>query len=150
MEDFNFYDGFICPDCERPGEGCICASNDQYDKLKEDNERYEKAIVSLTPGGSEFIGDPEYCAKIVKEFQASQHKVICNITLEKKELQRNNALLIEALDVMLDTFVYRNKPTANQKIVSLEFAVSVWNKTHPNQFKSIGDLMNAEKIIASK
>jgi hypothetical protein len=48
---------------------------------------WEKALVSLTPGGSEFCGASDYCVKYVKEFQASQHKFICELIKEKKELK---------------------------------------------------------------
>jgi hypothetical protein len=47
-------------------------------------EEWEKALVSLTPGGSEFCGDAAYCVKYVKEFQASQHKMIAQLIKEKK------------------------------------------------------------------
>ncbi len=69
----------------------------EYDKLKEERDRYEKAIVSLTPSGSEFVNDPEYCAKHVKEYQASQHGIICNLVIEKKKLKEERDLLIDAL-----------------------------------------------------
>ena len=48
---------------------------------------WEKALVSLTPGGSEFCGDANYCVKYVKEFQASQHKFICELIKEKNQLR---------------------------------------------------------------
>lgn len=67
-------------------------------------ERYEKAITSLTPGGSEFVNDPEYCAKHVKEFQASQHRLICELVIEKKKLKEENALLIEALESIVNSY----------------------------------------------
>lgn len=44
------------------------------------------SLVSLTPGGSEFCGAADYCVKYVKEFQASQHKFICELIKEKKQL----------------------------------------------------------------
>jgi hypothetical protein len=46
----------------------------EYDKLKEDNtllleqnSKLKRLLEGLTPGGSEFFNDPEYCAKWVKE-----------------------------------------------------------------------------------
>lgn len=48
--------------------------------------KWEKALVSLTPGGSEFCGDPEYCVKYIKEFQKVQHEFIIKLIKEIKEL----------------------------------------------------------------
>ena len=76
----------------------------EYDKLKEERDRYEKSIVSLTPSGSEFVNDPEYCAKHVKDYQASQHKLICDLVIEKKKNISERDLLIEALKNILSEF----------------------------------------------
>ena len=50
--------------------------------------KWEKALISLTPGGSEFCGDAEYCLKYIKDFQASQHKMIIDLVMEKKVLRK--------------------------------------------------------------
>ena len=47
----------------------------------------DKAIVSLTPGGSEFVEDADYCVKYVKEFQAAQHRMILDLVKEKNQLK---------------------------------------------------------------
>ena len=75
---------------------------DEIKKLKEERDRYEKAIVSLTPSGSEFVNDPEYCAKHVKEYQASQHGIICNLVIEKKKLKEERDSLYENLYRIID------------------------------------------------
>jgi len=45
---------------------------------------WEKALVSLTAGGSEFVGDPKRCVEYVKEIQASQHRLIVKLTRQIK------------------------------------------------------------------
>jgi len=55
-----------------------------------ENNKWEKALVSLTPGGSEFCGDADYCVKFVKEFQASQHKKITELLLAAKNANSHN------------------------------------------------------------
>lgn len=94
-----------------------------YPAIAIERERYEKAIVSLTPGGSEFVNEPEYCVKYVKEYQQSQHDLICKLVIEKKslvkerdclnsnfrdaveevkKLEKERELLIEALQEYID------------------------------------------------
>lgn len=38
--------------------------------------RYKKALEGLTPGGSEYVNDPERCAAHVRERFDSYHRVI--------------------------------------------------------------------------
>lgn len=49
-----------------------------------ENQKWEKALISLTPGGSEFCDDPEYCVKYIKEFQAFTHKMLIDNIIEQK------------------------------------------------------------------
>lgn len=65
---------------------------------------YEKAITSLTPGGSEFVNDPEYCAKYVKDNQDSLKIMLVNQAKEKKKLKKERDLLIEALENMVNSY----------------------------------------------
>lgn len=45
---------------------------------------WEKALVSLTPGGSEYVGDPQRCVEVVREYRDLQHKQIVKLTKELK------------------------------------------------------------------
>lgn len=76
---------------------------------KEEMEEYarqkclklEKALVSLTPGGSEFCDDPDYCVKYVKEFQDHQHKLLMNFLLKKDSIGVSKSeadFIVEALN----------------------------------------------------
>lgn len=63
----------------------------------EENEKLKRLIVSLTPGGSEFVGEPEYCIKYVKEFEADQNRMIVSLIEEKQILRELKNELLEAL-----------------------------------------------------
>jgi len=45
----------------------------QRDELVIENEKIKKLLHELTPGGSEFYNDPEYCAKWIKENRQENH-----------------------------------------------------------------------------
>ena len=61
----------------------------------------QKLLESLTPGGSEFENDPEYCVKYIKDFQTSQHKQIVELVLEKRELSEGKRELLEVLNEII-------------------------------------------------
>lgn len=46
--------------------------------------RYKRALEGLTPGGSEFVNDPEYCAEWIRKSRASQHDTIVRQQLKIK------------------------------------------------------------------
>lgn len=60
---------------------------------------WEQKLISLTPGGSEFVDDAESCFNYVKEFQASQHKFICELVNEKKQLKETLEAVLDWLEV---------------------------------------------------
>ncbi len=41
--------------------------------LTEQRDRWAKALMGLTPGGSEFVGDPERCVKHIAAMRRSEH-----------------------------------------------------------------------------
>lgn len=47
--------------------------------------RYKRELEGLTPGGSEFVNDPEYCAQFVRNRQTHQHETIIRQQLKIKE-----------------------------------------------------------------
>ena len=48
---------------------------------------WQKALVSLTAGGSEFTDDPKYCVEFIKGIMKSQHDRIIKLTIENKKLK---------------------------------------------------------------
>ena len=44
-------------------------------------------LLSLTPGGSEFVNEPQRCFDFVKEREDFKHKKIVELTNEKKEIR---------------------------------------------------------------
>lgn len=46
--------------------------------------RYDLALQSLTPGGSEYVGDPERCVQFVKDTRQMQHETIVKAVKERK------------------------------------------------------------------
>ncbi len=62
-----------------------------YEKLKDaptlyrENEKLKRLLHDLTPGGSEFYNDPEYCAKWIRESRTDAHYSMANIIKETKD-----------------------------------------------------------------
>ena len=50
--------------------------------------RYKRALEGLTPGGSEFVDDPERCASCVRIIQDGIMRTLVSRTKEVHELQR--------------------------------------------------------------
>lgn len=64
----------------------------EYPKLEAENIKLKRLLHDLTPGGSEFYNDPEYCAKWIKETrQAAYYTSVNTIKSLKSELQKANA-----------------------------------------------------------
>jgi hypothetical protein len=101
--------------------------------------KWEKALVSLTPGGSEFAGDPDRCVQAVCDFMGMQHKQIVKLTMELKATKNvalYNSELLQSLVVMtalcrlkygnLDEGVYKEilkaEEVINRPIIEMEVA----------------------------
>ena len=64
-------------------------------------EDWEKALIGLTAGGSEFIDDPQYCVAYVKAIQNSQHEAIISFKrIMDKHIKQNEEMLelLKSLD----------------------------------------------------
>jgi len=48
-------------------------------------KRYRTSLTNLTPGGSEYVDDPEFCEKYVREKLNSQHQLLINWKRDQKE-----------------------------------------------------------------
>lgn len=47
-----------------------------------------RALESLTPSGSEFVNDVDYCVAFIRESRASQMRVIVRLTERVHELEK--------------------------------------------------------------
>jgi len=59
-------------------EGSPDSTNPVHSFLVEENRRLKKLLHDLTPGGSEFANDPEYCAKWIAENRTEHHYQMAN------------------------------------------------------------------------
>jgi len=59
-------------------EGSPDSTNPVHLFLVEENRRLKKLLHDLTPGGSEFANDPEYCAKWIAENRTEHHYQMAN------------------------------------------------------------------------
>lgn len=83
----------------------------EYPKLEAENQKLKRLLHDLTPGGSEFYNDPEYCAKWVKEDRFNDRvglkQVIMNKNKENTLLLQRNKELLEALEYLVDKMTDR-------------------------------------------
>lgn len=59
----------------------------RFAALQGDKEKYRLALESLTPGGSEFVNDPDFCVAHVRKRQAAQHQMILSFAKKVVALQ---------------------------------------------------------------
>lgn len=68
---------------------------------KKGNEQLKRLLHDLTPGGSEFYNDPEYCAKWIRENRQQESKILKEMVKAAKDknesLQQRNKELLDAL-----------------------------------------------------
>lgn len=65
-------------------------------------EKVKKILHELTPGGSEFYNDPEYCAKWVRENREENHYALAN---QIKELKNKNEELQREVERLKDVLI---------------------------------------------
>lgn len=58
--------------------------------------RYKKALEDLTPSGSEFVNDPEYCAEFVRDRQRNLLHVLAE---QKKQASEDIHRLLSVIDL---------------------------------------------------
>jgi hypothetical protein len=82
---------------------------EQYDlraeliKLRQSNESIKRLLYDLTPGGSEFYNDPEYCASTIREMREANHYTLSGIIKEQKqENERLKRLINENRNMVFD------------------------------------------------
>ncbi len=77
----------------------ILLAVNNYKNLLNENEKIKKLLHELTPGGSEFYNDPEYCAKWIKESRTENHYLLSN---KIKDLKEKNAKLLSSKLELID------------------------------------------------
>lgn len=60
-----------------------------------------QALESLTPGGSEYVGDPERCVAHVRDHQTHLTDLLKKTILDKRELKAENERLRGIVDALL-------------------------------------------------
>ena len=68
----------------------------EYDQLKAENEKVKRLLHNLTPGGSEFYNNPEYCAKWIRE---NREESVISLMKKIKDLGKENEILKKALTI---------------------------------------------------
>ena len=63
----------------------ICKAVNERQSLLDENEKVKRLLHDLTPGGSEFYNDPEYCTKWVRENREENHYSLAKIIKELKD-----------------------------------------------------------------
>jgi hypothetical protein len=66
----------------------IAENQRQFTMQERKLQRYKAALEGLTPGGSEFVNDPENCARYVRDTMARLHKQLDVLTVEARALER--------------------------------------------------------------
>lgn len=66
-------------------------------KLLAEKEKWEKALMSLTVGGSEYVNDPERCVWDINKFQGSQHQSLISFSEKNRQLKERGDELLEVL-----------------------------------------------------
>jgi hypothetical protein len=70
-------------------------TRDLLDKCRQECHRRELALQSLTPGGSEYVNDPERCVSFVKNVRDKNFELIKQFKLERDEALARLASLEE-------------------------------------------------------
>ena len=64
--------------------------------------RYDLALQSLTPGGSEFVRDPERCVEFVRQARDEEHKALMAAKAKVKRMREAGDKLRDALNTISD------------------------------------------------
>lgn len=64
--------------------GAYDAIAPEFEKLKLENEKIKRLLHDLTPGGSEFYNDPEYCARWIRDNREANHYTLAKMVAELK------------------------------------------------------------------
>lgn len=89
----------------------IITTWNEYDQLKAENEKVKRLLHDLTPGGSEFYNDPEYCAKWIRENRTESHYnmggIIKDLKAQLEAAKEREKVLREAAKGIIDNWEER-------------------------------------------
>lgn len=89
--------------------------------LVKENEKLKRLLHDLTPGGSEFYNDPEYCAKWIREERLStKQELTKRISENKKEIERLSASNKELVEVVRECYGYFSAPNFTDRYGTAE------------------------------
>ena len=72
-------------------------------------KRYKKALEGLTPGGSEFVDEPERCAQVIKDTRDSQHRVLLNWKKDQNAKKENIRVAAQKVKDYLNSLLVDNE-----------------------------------------
>ena len=79
-----------------------------------ENEKIKRLLHDLTPGGSEFYNDPEYCAKWIRENREQNHYILSGMVRDLKQVTRELIAFGELDDL---AFTNEHETKAFQQLV---------------------------------
>jgi len=95
------------------------AISPEYSRLKDENEKIKRLLHDLTPGGSEFYNDPEYCAKWIRDNRTENHYSLAKIIAELKGENAQLAIKLNGAESRvkaLQDFINEVRPEAATKM----------------------------------
>ena len=88
-------------------EGSPDSTNPVHSFLVEENRRLKRLLHDLTPGGSEFVDDPEYCAKWIADERKTTHsELVRQISASKARIVVLEDALKLANDLLRDENIH--------------------------------------------
>jgi hypothetical protein len=72
--------------CEECADRILALLAEDRRFLEIDRDRYDHALQSLTPGGSEFVRDPERCVQTVTELRRGEHAAMVKAIMDRRKL----------------------------------------------------------------
>ena len=90
----------------------------RVDDLETVNKQWKSALEGLTPGGSEFVNDPEFCAQWVRNSRRSEVDTIKRMKRQRDELEAAARDVLDAFFDMspLEYAQSRGLPCMNDKV----------------------------------
>jgi len=108
----------------------------EFPKLETENQKLKRLLHDLTPGGSEFYNNPEYCAKWIRENRQQEAKILKEMVKAAKDknevLQADNERLLNShKSAMLTAMEFGYKEC--EKGNNLDMAFINFNKALQNK-----------------
>jgi hypothetical protein len=102
--------------CARCGMSILTYLQTQNASLRTALSEAEAALVSLTPGGSEYVGDPKKCAEYVRLSLSTAREVAKRAVVERKEAEAEREHLRRGIsELSLKVQEYEKQPVVELK-----------------------------------